>query len=485
MGYLKTKTHISWVLTAICIGFLGGVALSTVIGEIEQPTAWLVLAIICTLTATISRWRLLIPVAIVAGCSFGVWRSAPLLADLDRYKQHIGNEVSVIGIVADDPTISRRDITVNLTDIALSDGVTEGQLPGKLWITIAGGAKEDIRRYDQIQIVGTLDSGFGSYVATIRRAKLVEVNSLISNDPMGEVRTKFGSQLSKVMDVNQVGLGMGLLTGQKSALDDDLQTAFVAASLTHILVASGYNLTVLIRFARRLLGKKSRLLALIISATLVVLFANMTGLSASMNRAMLVALTSLLLWYVGRRAHPAVLLSVSAAITIAINPTQLWGDVGWYLSFGSFAGVIILAPLVSDLVNSSNSLVQILIETGCAQAATIPIVALFMGNVSVVGLLTNILVLPLLPLAMLLTFIAGIAATILPLTLAGVLAQPATWLLDFIIGVAKWGGQLPFASVEFQPDVALVITYYAILMVLAVGLKIYTDHNFYGDNMIE
>ncbi|MDO4271474.1 MAG: ComEC/Rec2 family competence protein [Candidatus Saccharibacteria bacterium] len=485
MSYLKTKTHISWVLTAICVGFLGGVVLSTVIREIEPPIIWLALAIICILTATISRWRLLIPVAIMAGCLLGVWRSVPLLADLDNYKQYIGNEVTIVGTIADDPTVNRRDITVNLTDIALSDGVTEKQLSGKLWITITSGAKANIRRYDQVQIIGTLDSGFGSYVAIMRRAKLVQINSLTGSDPMGEVRARFNKQLSKVMDSNQVGLGMGLLTGQKSALDDDLQTAFVAASLTHILVASGYNLTVLIRFARRLLGKRSRLLALIISATLVVLFANMTGLSASMNRAMLVALISLLLWYVGRRAHPIVLLSVSAAITIAINPTQLWGDVGWYLSFGSFAGVIILAPLVNDLVSSRNGLVQILIETGCAQAATIPIVALFMGNISIVGLLTNILVLPLLPLAMLLTFIAGIAATILPLTLAGIMVQPATWLLDFIIGVAKWGGQLPFASVEFRPDMALVITYYAILMVLAVGLKVYTGHNFYGDNMIE
>ena len=236
-----------------------------------------------------------------------------------------------------------------------------------------------------------------------------------------------------------------------------------------------------------------------------------------MNRAMVVSILSLLLWYVGRKMHPVVLLSTVAAATIAVNPIQLWGDVGWYLSFGSFAGVIILAPLINDLLaqllgrqsqsnNNSDadtadltvtaklarklggipgSLVQILVETTSAQIVTLPIIAWFMGEVSLVGLVTNILVLPLLPLAMALTFVSGVGAIILPLSWAQVIAVPARWLLGFIISVAQWGATLPGASIEFRPTEQVMIIYCLVLLVVTVSLKIITDHNFYGDNVVE
>ena len=65
-----------------------------------------------------------------------------------------------------------------------------------------------------------------------------------------------------------------------------------------------------------------------------------------MSRAGLVAGLGLLVWYYGRKTHPFVLLSFAAAVTLIVNPSYLWGDLGWYLSFGAFIGVIVLAPLI-------------------------------------------------------------------------------------------------------------------------------------------
>ena len=506
------------------MGFLGGVALAKLLPDevidVNRLSLLLVAGVALSVIVMLSRLRLLVPVAVLAGALLGIVRGADTLEQLRQYRQYVGNDVIVEGVVDGDPDATKEGVSLSLDNIAIapvdSSNLPTKKLIGRIWLRLDDTGIE-LRRYDQVVIEGTMDSGFGAYGATLQRAQLIDVNRSDGDDLLGKLRSDFSVKLSDVMNESEVGLGMGLLAGQKSVLDEDVQDAFVAASLTHILVASGYNLTVLVRFARRLFAKRSRLIALLFSVLFIILFAGLTGSSASMNRAMVVSILSLLLWYVGRKMHPVVLLSTVAAATIAVNPIQLWGDVGWYLSFGSFAGVIILAPLINDLLaqllgrqsQSNNnpdadtadltvaaklarklggipgSLVQILVETTSAQIVTLPIIAWFMGEVSLVGLVTNILVLPLLPLAMALTFVSGVGAIILPLSWAQVIAVPARWLLDFIIDVAQWGATLPGASIEFRPTEQVMIIYCLVLLVVIVSLKIITDHNFYGDNVVE
>ena len=204
-----------------------------------------------------------------------------------------------------------------------------------------------------------------------------------------------------------------------------------------------------------------------------------------MDRAVLVSIYSLLLWYVGRKSHPVTLLAIVATVTIMLDPSQLWGDVSWYLSFGSFAGVIILAPLLHDLIKVKWSLVQILLETVSAQLVTWPIIAVAMGKVSLVGLVTNLLVLPMLPLAMLATFVAGLSTFLLPSAGAGIVALPANALLDWVKAVAGWGSTLPGAGLEYRPDLKIAGVYYLAIVAVILVLKRLTKHNFYGDNVIE
>ena len=474
--------------------------------DVNRLSLLLVTGVALSVIVMLSRLRLLVPVAVLAGVLLGIVRGADTLEQLRQYRQYVGNDVIVEGVVDGDPDATKEGVSLSLDNIAIasvdSSNLPAKKLIGRIWLRLED-TDVELRRYDQVAIAGVIDSGFGAYGATLQQARLINVDSSSSGDLLGKLRSDFSVKLSDVMTESEVGLGMGLLAGQKAVLDEDIQDAFVAASLTHILVASGYNLTVLVRFARRLFAKRSRLIALLFSVLFIILFAGLTGSSASMNRAMVVSI---------------VLLSTVAAATIAVNPVQLWGDVGWYLSFGSFAGVIIVAPLVNDLLaqllgrqspaddNSDDvdaadltvaaklarklgripgSLVQVLAETTSAQIVTLPIVAWFMGEVSLVGLVTNILVLPLLPLAMALTFVSGVGAIILPLNWAQVIAVPARWLLDFIIGVAQWGATLPGASIEFRPTEQVMIIYCLVLLVVTVSLKIITDHNFYGDNVVE
>jgi competence protein ComEC len=236
------------------------------------------------------------------------------------------------------------------------------------------------------------------------------------------------------------------------------------------------------------------------------LFACVTGFSPSMTRAALVAGLSLLAWYCGRKFHPVVLLTLVAAATAALNPFYVWGDAGWYMSFMAFAGVIILAPLIRDyfwrdknvpaIVPSTSgkkwlttiktwgqNLRQIAVETMSAQIMTLPIIALMLGQFAPYGLLANLLVLPIVPLTMLLAFVAGLAGWLVPAIASGV-GWPAQTLLDYIIGVADTVSQLPGASqsVDFGPGWFVVSM--GVLLLAIVYMQRRTSHSFREDNVV-
>jgi competence protein ComEC len=160
------------------------------------------------------------------------------------------------------------------------------------------------------------------------------------------VRDDFADHVRKAVDEPAASLGIGYLLGQKSALPPELVEALTVAGLTHIVVASGYNLTILVRLARRAFARVSKYLATLSGGVLIVGFIAMTGASPSMVRAGLVASLSMLAWYYGRKFHPVTLLALVAAATVLVNPSYAWGNLGWELSFAAFAGVMIVAPLL-------------------------------------------------------------------------------------------------------------------------------------------
>jgi competence protein ComEC len=263
----------------------------------------------------------------------------------------------------------------------------------------------------------------------------------------------------------QASLGIGFLTGQKSALPDDLSDALKIAGLTHIVVASGYNLTILVRMARKLLLNVSKFLSTVSAVGMIVFFVAITGLSPSMTRAGLVSSMSLMAWYYGRAFHPFVLLPLAAAITVIMQPSYVWGDLGWQLSFAAFAGVMIVAPLVQRYFFGEKEpgvFRQVFGETIAAHLVTVPIIALSFGTISHVAIIANLLVVPLVPLAMLLTFIVGILA-IANVPLSMLIAEPASWLLGYMVTVARFVSELEWAQSELTIPSWWWIVYVALI----------------------
>ena len=384
---------------------------------------------------------------LVAGLAVCIGLSYGSLHQVSRegYVSYYGQNSQVSGRVKEDISKSASGSYSMQVDGVRID---KQELPGTILITSrqTGGAL----RGDFITVNGLVKPGFGSFPATVTASHIEKVEREPYSDIGRVIRDGFADKVREVIPDPQASLGVGFLTGQKSALLTELSDALKISGLTHIVVASGYNLTILVRMARKLFLKLSKYLSALSSAIMIIAFVMITGLSPSMTRAGLVSGMSLLSWYYGHVFHPFVLLPVAAAITVLFQPSYVWGDMGWQLSFAAFAGVMIVAPLLQAYLfgqKEPGMFRQILGETISAHIVTVPIIVLSFGTISNVAIIANILVVPLVPLAMLLTFLCGMGV-LLGLPFIEWLATPTTWLLGYMTNVAMFVAEIPWAQSE-------------------------------------
>ncbi|MFZ1258774.1 MAG: ComEC/Rec2 family competence protein [Candidatus Saccharimonas sp.] len=443
--WLKERIHPTWQLTAGAAGIVTGVALAQYLPQFSH-IAWLGLGLALAAMAVALPRRILLLLAFVAGGMIGLWRGGTEQWVLQRYAPLYGQHVLLSGTVADDTETNKRGETVlRLQGVTLEDK----RLPGEIWVALAQ-KNVQIQRSDRVNIDGKLLPGFGSFAASLPQAKLVSQQREQPGDIALSVRDWFAAKVGSVIHEPAASLGIGFLLGQKRGLPDELQDALKIAGLTHIVVASGYNLTILVRLGRRLFARVSKYLAAVVSLGLVGAFIAITGLSPSMTRAGLVATLCIWAWYYGRRFHPVTLLLLVACVTVLSNPSYAWGNLGWQLSFAAFAGVMILAPLLTAYFFGKQKppmVGQILLETLSAQIVTMPILLATFGVTSVVAVLSNLLILPFIPFVMLATFVAGLAAVVSS-GFGYIVALPAQYMLDAMLAVIHWTSEIEWAQLQ-------------------------------------
>lgn len=478
LWWVTKPVHSSWSIALISALFVCGVAVAPIL-RLDWWVgvfAAIILAICCCF-----RFVYMVPLVAFFSALLGLGYGAAHLGARDAYVPWIGGVASVKGKVREDPSkTASGSLSLQLGEISIN-GHT---LPGAVYVSIRG--SPNVKRGDIVETTGEIREGFGNFPVSVSATSLDSLTRPVPGDVGRVVRDWFADKVRVLIPEPQASLGIGFLTGQKSALPGDLADALKVAGLTHIVVASGYNLTILVRMARRLFVKVSKYLSAVSSSVMIMMFMAVTGLSPSMTRAGLVSGFSLMAWYYGHKLHPFVLLPFSAAITVALNPSYVWGDLGWQLSFSAFAGVMLVAPLLQRYFFGNKEpgvLRQILGETVAAHIVTIPVIALSFGTISHVAIIANLLVVPLVPLAMLLTFICGIWS-IVSVPFAWLIATPTTWLLGYMVQVAVLVSELSWAQSEIVLSGLLWAGYGLVVVAGCLWMWRATRLDFRGTNPI-
>jgi competence protein ComEC len=246
----------------------------------------------------------------------------------------------------------------------------------------------------------------------------------------------------RYLSPDEAALMAGLTLGDTSDFSKGLREKFIATGTSHIVALSGFNVTVIGTSAIAMFSWVfSRRVAILAAGFVIVAFVAMTGAEASVVRAAIMASLVWLARESGRTYSVRNALAATALLMVLVNPRILAFDLGFQLSFLALLGIVYLEPTLRKLSRASPEPGFLgwrknIFATLAAELSVVPFVAITFGTFSWIGVLTNVLILTLIPLTMLLGFFLVLSAAFAA-PLAGFLALLAHTLLGYELWVIE------------------------------------------------
>lgn len=255
-----------------------------------------------------------------------------------------------------------------------------------------------------------------------------------------------------------------MLLGEKSELDQDLKLRYQMAGMVHILAISGLHISILgmglFSLLKRIgLGNAG---AGLVSLCVMLQYGMLTGGSVSAMRAVCMFVLNVGARVLGRTYDLMTALALSAIFLLLDSPAYLYSS-SFLLSFGAVVGLGAVSPHLIRITGAKGKAGKALISSLSVQAATLPVMLVFFGEVSVIGILLNLFVLPTVGGVL----ISGLCCSVLGLfsvNAGRAAAVPGRILLWLYEKVCMFAGKLPFCTwIGGLPEIWQSISYYLLL----------------------
>lgn len=265
----------------------------------------------------------------------------------------------------------------------------------------------------------------------------------------------------------QASLLLGMMLGVKSGFPSDFYEALRVTGTLHVVVVSGFNITVIVNALGRslpFLPLKARFLVI---SVVIAFFVALVGPEAPVIRAAIMGVIALLATVLGRQKAALRAFLIAAAVMLIFNPGWLT-DLSFQLSFLATLGLITLLPLFDRLLPGRKApLREDLLTTLAAQIFVWPLIAYRFGQVSLLSPLVNTLVLWTVPISTVL----GLVTTTLAIfvrQLGYLIMLPINLLLTYFVQVVERFSALNVGFFRISPFSALALVFY--YLVLGGGL---------------
>lgn len=269
----------------------------------------------------------------------------------------------------------------------------------------------------------------------------------------------------------QAALVPALVDGDDAAVDEQLAADFRTTGLTHLLAVSGTNLTLLVGFLvvlARWCGARGRWLWAV-AALGIVGFVLLARTEPSVLRAAVMGSVGLL-GLTGNGRHRGMrALGVAVTALLLLQP-ELARSVGFALSVLATGGIVVLGPGWRDALARwmPRWLAEAVAVPTAAQLACTPLVAAISGQVSLVAVLANLLVAPVVGPATVLGMAGGLFGLVWPWA-GRLVGTGASWCVGWIVTVARHGADLPTAAVGWGTGPVALLVLVALSLAVAVG----------------
>ncbi len=262
-----------------------------------------------------------------------------------------------------------------------------------------------------------------------------------------------------------------LVVGDDQGMSEDLVADFRTCGLTHLAAVSGTNLTLVVGFlllGARWVGVRARGLV-VVGALGVVGFVVLARPEPSVLRAAAMGSVALVGLASRGRDHGIRALGVAVLALLLLDP-WLAASVGFALSALATAGILFLAPPFRDALATwlPRWVAEALAVPFAAQLACTPVVAALSGQVSLVAVLANLVVAPVVGPATVLGLLGGVVDLLHP-GLAAVAGRLAGLCASWVILVAVRLARLPTAALDWSPGPLPLLLLAVLCLVVGLG----------------
>jgi ComEC/Rec2-related protein len=452
------KTLMEWAErhkpALVMTAFLSGVAIHSFFPLVTVPTAtWWVLGIALVLLFLISGFRVkpgMTKVALVVAC---------LVVGLWRFDAAVPVQIRSVGNAEYEATV--QDVTDGMygkQGMAVLESGMNVQLTLKRDVAVGSRIGFSCALKPIEQKPDELDRRFASRLHKMQAQCTPKDLIVVAYPPWWDVRQMFADlrvqtnrRIMSVLPGEEGALIAGMLYGERgmSQKSNDL---FRRAGLTHLIAVSGSNITIVasIVFAILLGCGLWRRQAFWLTTFVLGSYVMFTGFSASVARAAVMGWLVLLARHIGRQPLTWHMLLVSAFVLCLLDPWMLAFDAGFALSFLATMGLMVWSPIFDKQLGflpAVGGLREAAATTFAATFMTTPYLAFAFERISLAGLITNVVAVPLVPWAMLFGAVSAAWGNFFGWQ---VVSLPASGVAKIIFLSARVADFVPWLSIPMQ-----------------------------------
>ena len=293
----------------------------------------------------------------------------------------------------------------------------------------------------------------------------------------------------KILGDKNAGSLSAMVLGDKRGLDEEIKELYQENSISHLLSISGLHISLLggavFLFLRRL--KISFSFPLITSSIILIIYGAFTGFSVSTSRAVVMMSVLFISFVIGKSYDLPSGLALAALILIVMNHRVIYQS-GFLLSFFAVIGIFYIMPELlyifkvdiyhkRGIIKGLHLLLASIISSISVLLATLPIVLNNFYEVSLTGIILNIIVIPLMSLVIITGLLGGFVALVSEI-LGSFLLGITHYILNLYTLFCRLGDRLTFLRLIIgKPDKWQIVLYYLILVIVFYFLALKRREN--------
>lgn len=289
-----------------------------------------------------------------------------------------------------------------------------------------------------------------------------------------KIREKLKQNIQELLTKETYALGIGILIGDNSRINEKIVEDFKNSNLSHMLAVSGAHinyvvLTVSILFTKKRAGIKAQR---VVTIMMMLFFMELTQMTSSVVRAGISCIIYMLASLLYRKADVINAMAISTLLILLNNPFKLF-DIGFQLSYAGTLGIILFCKLIN--IPIKNKLLKYLkdsiIISISANIFIIPIMMYRFNTISLTFILSNLLAGPLLGISIILEIIV-LLISFMSINIAAIPAKVLNILLILIINIANWFSNIEISKIYvITPKIISIVAYYLICAAIILKQK--------------